>query len=126
MIVKTCLLISDDPDDHIEFSEALNDISEDCVVITVSDVRKAIDLLVHRKCLPEFVMLNLGIADFSSDSFFDALDGDVLLKNIRIIAYGDTVDSESIGLSRISRFFGSDLTFSELKMELKSIMAEGS
>lgn len=124
MIVKTCLLISDDPDDHIEFSEALNQISDECVMITVSDVRKAIDLLVHKKCLPDFVLLNLGIVDFSSDDFFDALDGDALLRKIRIIAYGDTVDSESVDLSRINRFIGIDLTFSELRRELESIMAE--
>lgn len=124
MIVKTCLLISDDPDDHIEFSEALNEISEECVMITVSDVRNAIDLLLHKKCLPEFVLLNLGIADFSSDDFFNALDGDVLFKNIRIIAYGDTVDSETADLSRINRFIGSDLGFSELKKKLESVMAE--
>ena len=111
MIVKTCLLISDDPDDHIEFSEALNEISEECVMIAVSDVRKAIDLLVHKKCVPEFVLLYLGIADFSADDFFHALDGDPLLKNIRIIAYGDTVDFESVDLSRIKRFIESDLKF---------------
>ena len=123
MIVKTCLLISDDPDDHIEFSEALNEVAEECVMITVSDVRKAIDLLVHRKCVPEFVLLNLGIPEFSSDDFFHALDGDSLLKNIQIVAYGDTVDSESVDLSRVNRFIDSDLTFSELKKELESIIA---
>lgn len=123
MIVKTCLLISDDPDDHIEFSEALNEVSEQCVMITVSDIRKAIDLLVHKKCVPEFVLLNLDIADFSSDDFFHALDGDSLLKNIRIVAYGDTVDSESVDLSRVNRFIDGDLTFSELKKELESIIA---
>ena len=125
MIVKTCLLISDDPDDHIEFSEALNEVSEQFVMITVSDVGKAIDFLVHKKCVPELVLLNLGIADFSSHAFFCALDGDPLLQDIRIVAYGDTVDSQNVELSRVNRFIHNDVTFSELKKELASIVASG-
>jgi hypothetical protein len=123
MIVKTCLLISDDPDDHIEFSEALYDISDEIVVMTVLDFRKAIDLLITKKCVPEFVVLNLAVSDFAADNFFAVLRNDPWLKNVKVIAYGDGVELKRDDSARINRFIDDDLPFSELKKELKAILA---
>ena len=123
MIVKTCLLISDDPDDHIEFSEALYDISDEIVVMTVLDFRKAIDLLVTKKCVPEFVVLNLGMSDFAPDNFFTVLREDRALTNVKVIAYGEGGELKRDDSARINRFLHDDLPFSELKKELKAVLA---
>lgn len=120
MIVRTCLLISDDPDDHIEFSEALYDISDDAVLVAVSDARKALDLLRLRKCDPEFVFIQLGIAALDADAFFKVLEGEEHLRNLKVIAFGE---GEPLTSSRFSAFFNSDMNFSELKKALRSILA---
>lgn len=119
MIVRTCLLISDDPDDHVEFSEALYEISDDAVLIAVSDVRKALDLLILRKCVPEFVFVHVGIAAFEPDVFFETLESHKHLSKVKVIAFGD---GDSLSALRFTSFFNSDMSFSELKENLRSIL----
>jgi hypothetical protein len=119
MIVRTCLLISDDPDDQVEFSEALNDFADDTILVSVSDFKKALDFLTLRKCVPEFILLNLAIPDFRPDKFFDALTDDPLLKDVRVIAYGE---SEPVRSPRIAAFLDPDMSYSELKAALKKVL----
>ena len=116
MIVRTCLLISDDPDDHIEFSEALYEISDDTVLVTVSGIKKAAELLRLRKCTPEFIFLNAGISDFDSKTFFAMLHNDELLRKVKVILYGDPMPDM---VSSIAVVLDPDLTYSELKEVLK-------
>ena len=123
MIVRTCLLISDDPDDHAEFSEALYEISDDIILMTVSDVKKAIDLLLYKKCFPEYVFFNVGMSDFTPDEFVSAIHADTSLANISVIAYGENIQPLSTGTSRITRFLTDGLSFSEFKRELKKVLA---
>lgn len=120
MIVRTCLLISDDPDDHIEFSEALYDLSDEVVVVTVSDVGKAVDLLRLKKCLPEFIFINMDIPGIDPDVFFSALDGDQVLEKVKVIAYGGS--GPFISYPRITTFLNNELNFSELKKALRGIL----
>lgn len=122
MIVRTCLLISDDPDDHIEFSEALYEIASDAVLMTVSDVQKAVQVLILKKCTPEYVFLNVGMPGLTLDEFFSALNHDATLTNITIIAFGDNIDRDSINTSRITTFIDEGLSFSELKNELRKVI----
>jgi hypothetical protein len=119
MIVRTCLLISDDPDDHVEFSEALYDISDDTVLVTVSDIGKAIDLVAVKKCVPEFILLNVAIPEFRPDKFFDALNDDPALKNVQVITYGD---GDPIHSPRITAFLDQDVSYSELKETLRRVI----
>lgn len=118
MIVRTCLLISDDPDDHVEFSEALYEISDDAVLVAVSDAGKALELLRQRKYLPEFVFLNLGISAFDPDAFMEVISSAEHLSKLKVIAFGDSVSS-----SRFSTYFSNELSFSQLKQTLRSILA---
>ena len=119
MVVKTCLLISDDPDDHIDFSEAINEISDEVVVVSVSDMRKAIDLLKLTKCIPDFVLLNLTIPEFDPDVFFGTLNDDPVFNHVRVIAFGETLPVPS---PRISAALGADISYSELKNALRNIL----
>lgn len=120
MIVRTCLLISDDPDDHLEFSEALYEVSDDAVLIAVSDVQKAIDLLKHKKCVPEFIFLYLDIPAFEPDIFFEALQDDEQLAKVKIITYG--TEEQVTHSPLITTFLNSDMNYSELKDALRGLL----
>jgi len=121
MIVRTCLLISDDPDDHIEFSEALYEISDDVVLVTVSDIKKALDLLGTRKCVPDFIFLNLGISGFDPKEFLKVLDDDSYLSNVKVVAYGECESSLS---ARVSSILDINASYSELKEALKKVIGQ--
>lgn len=119
MIVRTCLLISDDPDDHVDFSEALNETAGDAVLVSISDFKKALDLLTLKKCVPDFIFINFAISGFRPHQFLDTLQDDPLLAEVRIIAYGE---SEPVQSLRITAFLDHDLSYSELKAVLKNVM----
>ena len=118
-MVRTCLLISDDPDDHIELSEALYEISDDTVLIAVSDVGKALDLLSAKKCIPEFIVLNLIISELIAKEFLNAIDANPALSHVQIIAFGE---SEAIKHTRVAAILYANLTYSELKEALKKLI----
>lgn len=121
MIVRTCLLISDDPDDHTEFSEALYEISDNTVLLSISDPGKAIDLLALKKCVPECIFLNMGLGRFRPDEFFTAL-ADPDLRHVRVVAYGEAADVFNPGHPRISDVLGPDFSYSELKLFLQNLI----
>ncbi|MEX2234197.1 MAG: hypothetical protein WD824_18680 [Cyclobacteriaceae bacterium] len=122
MIVKTCLLVSDDPDDHIEFSEALYEISNDIVVISVTHPKKALDLLSMKKCRPDFIFVNLEMNGCSPDEFLTAIEKDHDLENIRLIAFGEYGEYDKIKTRRISCFMNNDISFSELRNFLAKVI----
>jgi CheY-like chemotaxis protein len=124
MIVKTCLLVSDDPDDHIEFSEALYEISNDIVLVTVTHPQKAIDLLKMRKCNPDYIFFNLEMNGFNPDEFLLAIEEDPEFENIPLIAFGEYGDYDKLKSRRISSFLNSDTSFSELRNFLTKIVKE--
>jgi two-component SAPR family response regulator len=122
MIVKTCLLISDDPDDHIEFSEALYEISNDIILLSVTHPKKALDLLSMKKCNPDFIFVNLEMNGYNADEFLTAVEENPDLENIRVVAYGEYGDYDKIKTRRISSFLNNDTSFSELRNFLSKIV----
>jgi len=124
MVTKTCLLISDDPDDPVEFTEALNEISAETVVLTVSAIDKAIDLLKMKKCLPDFLFIDLGLlTDYEPDIFFRALEGDEHLHTIQVIVFGDPHPLPTY--PRIAAFLNTDMNYPEFKEALRGAMGLG-
>jgi hypothetical protein len=121
MIVRTCLLISDDPDDHIEFSEALYDISDDTVLVMVSNPRKAVDLLALKRCIPEYIFLKIGINDFDPEILFETLD-DPDLRHVQVIACVEAPEFARFRNPRIAAFLDADASYSELKTFLARLM----
>ncbi len=119
-MVRTCLLISDDPDDHIELSEALYEISDDTVLVAVSDVGKALDLLSANKCVPEFILLNLIISELIAQEFFNAIEANPALSHVRVIVFGE---AEVIKHARVAAVLDTDLTYSELKEALRELIS---
>lgn len=95
MQVRTLLLISDDPDDHIEFSEALYEVSDDAVLMSVSDMKKALDLLALRKCVPEYIFLNVNIGEADLPGLRLVLQTPELSK-VAVIAYGESPEAKDL------------------------------
>lgn len=119
MTIRTALLVSDDPDDPVEFSEALYQISDDTVLVTVSDVNKAIDLLRLKHCVPDFVFVNTAIEGFAPDRFFDTLEHDPGLRGVKVLVFGDPVSYDSDRI--MARLYG-HLSFSRLKKALSDMI----
>ena len=120
MTVRTCLLISDDPDDHIEFSEALYELSDDIVLLIVSDVQKAVDLLKLRKCLPEYIFINMEIPGIDPDVFFSTLEADPVLEKVKVIGFGES--GPFVSSPRFTAFLNSDMNYTELRKALRGIV----
>ncbi len=64
----TCLLVTDDPDHQLQFSEALDEVTESVILLTVAKARQAFDLLDLGLLAPNFIFLdstmeNIDIAD---------------------------------------------------------------
>jgi hypothetical protein len=122
MSVRTCLLISDDPDDHIEFTEALYEIADDVVVLIVPDPGRASDLVLSKRHIPDYLIVDLGINGFTHDDFFAKLQQDPDLSKIFIVAYGDDADYANAKTMRFSTFLNRDSTYSDMRTLLRKML----
>lgn len=114
MTVRTCLLVSPDPDDQVEFTEALYEISEDITVLVVPDPRKAADLVLSKRLIPDYIIIDLEI-NGGHDRFFEKLSKDPAFDKIFIIAYADFSEYEQDKSTRISAFLERDSSYSSIK-----------
>jgi CheY-like chemotaxis protein len=122
MIVRTCLLITDDPDDHQAFSEALSEISSKTVVLIVLDSEKALDLLKSKQLTPHFIFLDLSTNGMRINTFLKTVETDSELRQIPIVVYGDTESIEKMDRSVGIVFFTKDYEYSELRSFLKELV----
>lgn len=122
MIVRICLLISDDPDDYVELSEALYEVTADVVLVAVADLKKAAELLAVTKCTPEYIFLNLSMTGADNMLFFNALSRKELA-NTKVFAWGDARDLSDAARHRVFAFLDLNVSYVELKELLKNILA---
>lgn len=121
MTLRTCLLLSDDPDDHIELREALQEASSSYVIMAVFDPDKAIQLLALKKLVPDLIIVDFTLGGFDSDLFLDTLQSDGLSLT-PVVAYGDTTSLSKRSHPRISAFLDDDITYSGLRRKLVEIL----
>lgn len=123
MTLKTCLLVTDDPDDHQAFSEAISEIAEDTIVLVVLDSQKAMELLKSKTHLPHYIFLDLSMHGIRINSFLNIIKGGEDLHVIRTIVYGEALNFDKIenenkeGLT----FFGKEYEYSELQKFLRTL-----
>lgn len=122
MIVRTCLLITDDPDDHQAFSEALSEISAKTVVLIVLDGEKALELLKSKQLTPNFLFLDLSTNGIRINTFLKTVESDPDLQQIPIVVYGDAQGLEKMDGSENVVFFTKDYEYSELRNFLKEFV----
>ena len=122
MTARTCLLVSDDPDDQIEFDEALQEISSDIILVTVTDVSKAIDFLTLGQCVPAFVFLNVETDGFDPEDLLRTVAANPDLERIKFITYGEYGDHDKLPVTRITTFLNNEVNYTDLRNFLERLM----
>jgi DNA-binding NtrC family response regulator len=123
MNLKTCLLITDDPDDHDAFSEALSEISSQLVLIVISNSEKALEVLKSKKYRPDYIFVDLCMHGIRANSFLKAMNNEIELAHIPIILYGDKTNIEKIKYHSPLPFLSKNYSYTELRKFLKRIIA---
>jgi CheY-like chemotaxis protein len=116
MPVKTCLLITDDPDDHQAFSEAFSEVSEETIVLIVLDSQKALEMLRAKKHSPDFIFLDMSMHGIRINTFLKFLKVEQKLpSNVPVVVYGDMADFYKLEYSSEVTFFNKEYEYSELR-----------
>ena len=73
MLIRTSLLVTDDHDDHVAFSEALSEISAQTIVLVALDSVKALALVRSKKFIPDYFFLDLSMPGIKINSFLKVI-----------------------------------------------------
>jgi CheY-like chemotaxis protein len=122
MLLKTCLLVTDDPDDHQAFSEALAEISDNAVLIVILDSKKASLLLREKKHIPDYIFVDLSMHGIHINEFMNGVRTDRELSDIPFILYGEEEELQKIQISRGEPFFSKDYNYAELRSFLMDVL----
>jgi len=123
MTVKSCLLVTDDPDDHHAFSEALTEISEKTIVLVVLDSQKALDLINSQKHVPDYIFLDLSMHGIRINTFLKVMQADNKLHKIPTVVYGDEDSLKKVEYTDGVTFFNKEYEYNELRNFLKSFFS---
>jgi hypothetical protein len=118
--LRTCLLISDDPDDHFEFAEALHDALPGSVLISILESNKIADLLRKGKVTPDFVIVDISTSEAQLENITMLMKTQGNLGNMKVITYGEEERSVGIAAPHLSK----DYTYTELKEFLRRELTE--
>jgi CheY-like chemotaxis protein len=122
MLLKTCLLVTDDPDDHQAFSEALSEISENTILIVILDSKKASLLLQEKKHVPDYIFVDLSMHGILINEFMDGVRMDSALKSIPTILYGEEDELKKVPQAYGKPFFSKDYNYAELRSFLMDVL----
>lgn len=121
--IRTTLLISDDLDDHLSFTEAFQRVAPAMVVIAVLSQEKALELLRSRKLVPDYIFLDMTTPDSDLTKFLSNVkmieDG----KKFSVTVYGEDNDMINRQRSGISKF-DKDYEFPQLVDFFKSLIRQ--
>ena len=115
MTVKTCLLVTDDPDDHQAFSEAFAEISENAVVLIVLDSLKALALIKSQRHTPDYIFLDLSMHNIRINTFLNTIRSSSEMRDTPTVVYGDETSLIKIEPSDNIVFFNKHYEYSELR-----------
>jgi len=121
MTLRTCLLVSDDADDHHAISEAVSQLSERIIVLNILDSQKALVLLKESSFMPDYIFLDLSMHGLRINSLLTALKDEDGFYKRRPVVYGDRESFEKIDNNENLIFFSKDYEYSELLRFLKTI-----
>ena len=109
------MLVTDDPDDHQAFSEALAEVSEKAIVLIILDSQKALSLLKAKTHTPQFIFLDLSMQGIRINPFLREIRSDIDLRPIPTVVYGDIASLYTIESVEGVTFFDKDYEYSQLK-----------
>jgi CheY-like chemotaxis protein len=122
MSVKTCLLVTDDPDDHQAFSEAFSEISAQAVVLIVLDSNKAVELLRTEKHVPDYLFVDLSMHGIEIRPFLKILRQQARLSRIPTVLYGEESVFDEIADRSGLLFFSKEYGYSGLRNFIKEFI----
>lgn len=122
MIVRTCLLITDDPDDYVDFTEAFREVADEMLVLMVSDVERASHMLAQGRCTPEWIFLNTDMNLRRPERLFEVLASVPELGKIRVVAFGGQLDALLSYTGNKLIFAPPDIGYSGLKEFLSQLV----
>lgn len=122
--IKTCLLVTDDSDDHHAITEAIEKISDNTVVLIVIDGQKALSTLVSRAHIPDFLIIDLSMDGLNINSLLGAIRAEVTLSRIPILTYGEPGEYASIHNREALMFFAKEYEFSKLQSVLRDFLED--
>jgi CheY-like chemotaxis protein len=122
MPLKTCLLVTDDPDDHQAFSEAISELSDNTILIVILDSKKALLLLREKKHVPDYIFVDLSMHGIHIAEFMNHVRLDSALNTIPTILYGEEDELAKIDNSYGAPFFSKDYNYAELRNFLRTVI----
>lgn len=122
MDLKTCLLVTDDPDDHQAFSEALNEISSNTILIIMLDSTKAALLLQSKKLIPDYIFIDLSMHGIRITEFMTAFKREASIQHIPVVLYGEEEQLSKLQNIDGTPFFSKDYNYAELRSFLKEVI----
>jgi CheY-like chemotaxis protein len=120
MMTKTCLLVTDDPDDHQAFSEAFSEISSQAIVLIILDSEKALELLTSKKHVPDYLFLDLSMHGIRINTFLKSIRNEAQLGSLPIVVYGEEISFLKIENKEDIIYFSKQYEYSELKKFLST------
>ena len=122
MTIKTCLLVTDDPDDHQTFSDAFADVSSEAIVLNVVDSLKALELVKSFKHIPDFFIVDVSMHGMRIDDFLKAIRNDDVVSSIPTVLYGFESDMENVDHHPGTLFFNKEYRYTELRNFLRRLI----
>lgn len=115
--------MTDDPDDHQTFTEAINRVATDTIVLIVVDSSKARKLLISQTHVPDYLLIDLSMDGLDIKDFLDAIRGNPLLTRIPILTYGSPSEYADIDDRMGLVFFAKDYEYSQLQAILSEFLS---
>lgn len=122
MNLKTCLLVTDDPDDHQAFSEALSEVSANTVLIVMLDSTKASMVLQAEKLKPDYIFVDLSMHGIFVNDFLKVVKSIPEARAVPSILYGEEEELNKIQEKERLPVFPKDYNYAELRDFLKGVI----
>lgn len=116
------MLITDDPDDHNEISEAIARISENIVVVIILDSDQAGRVLSAKAHVPDFLIIDLAMEGLNINAMLELIRSDAKLSRIPILTYGEPSQYAEIVDRQSLTFFAKEYEFSKLHSVLSDFL----
>jgi hypothetical protein len=100
----------------------LNEVSKDIVLLAVIDPQRALELLLVKRHVPDYIIVDLANSSLRTEVFFDALEEDLALAHIPLVVYGEFSQLTTMRHDRITAYLENDSAYSKLKNSLGKIL----
>jgi CheY-like chemotaxis protein len=113
--IQTCLVVTDDPDDHHAFTEAIGKLSDNVIVLIVIDRDKALRALWSKALTADYLIIDLSMDGMEVNEFLERLRCNPALSGIPICSYGEPKEYGDFAKRHAITFFSEEYDFSELE-----------